>query len=81
MSCAVHPYRRSEGRCTASCRRGMLVSFGLRNPLQAVLSKDDAAQDFLRVADILEPGLNAGRNVMGDRMRGELPQGLKFQII
>ena len=43
--------------------------------------QDDAAQDFLRVADILEPGLNAGRNVMGDRMRGELPQGLKFQII
>jgi hypothetical protein len=25
--------------------------------------------------------LNAGRNVMGDRMRGKLPQGLKFQII
>jgi len=52
---------------------GELVSFAFRNPLQAVFSQDDATQDFLRVADILEPGLNAGWNAMSGRMRRELP--------
>ena len=40
-----------------------------------------AAQDFLRVADILQPGFYTRRNVTGGWMRRELPQGLKFQII
>jgi hypothetical protein len=34
---------------------------------------------YLRVADILEPGLNVERNVMGGRMHRELSKGLKFQ--
>jgi hypothetical protein len=35
-------------------------SFGFSNPLQAVIGQNDVAQDFLGVANILEPGLGAG---------------------
>jgi hypothetical protein len=58
-----------------------LAGWAFRNPLEAFLRQNDAAQDFLHVADILEPGLNAGRNVTCGRMRRELPQRLKFKSV
>jgi hypothetical protein len=65
----------------AAPRRVPCLSFAFRNPLCAVHSQNDAAQDFPGIANILQPGLNAGRNVTRGRMRRELPQGLKFKIV
>src|ERR1700682_609457 len=54
-------------------------SFVQRNALKAVMTHNEAAQHFFDVANILEPGLDARRNVMCGRMRCNLAQALKFK--
>ena len=51
-----------------------------RNPLQAVISQNDAAQNLLGVTEVSQAGLDAGRNVAGGRMHLDLSQGLKFKV-
>ena len=51
-----------------------------RNPLQTVFGQNEPAQDFLRVANIFEPRLNARWNVGCCRMLRDLAQSLKFDI-
>jgi hypothetical protein len=51
-----------------------------RNPLQAVISQNDSAQNLLGITEVPQAGLDAGRNVARGRMRLDLSQGLKFKV-
>jgi hypothetical protein len=39
-----------------------------------------APQDFLGVANIVQPGLDVSRDMACGRMRRDLPQGIKFNV-
>jgi hypothetical protein len=73
--------RSPEFPSTGATLAGFFLLFAHRNALEAVISQDEAAQDFLDEADILQPGFNGVWNMMRGWMRRDLPKGLKFKIV
>ena len=79
-TCALSPLRYPRWIWGPQGAWGTYRSTLHRNPLQAVISQNDAAQNLLGVTEVPQAGLDAGRDVARGRMRLDLSQGLELKV-